>query len=194
MNNDYSTIKSLKICAVGDGATGKTSLLIRYTLQKFEDDYCPTVFDNYSCNVLVDKQIVNLSLWDTAGQEDYDRLRPLSYPLTDVFVVCYSVLSKASLANVSEKWIPEITHHNPGTPWILVGNKTDLRRGSSDSQVSTEQGEKAAKSLGAAGFIETSALTGNNTTELFEQCIRTCFKDAEDKKMAGKKQKKCLLL
>lgn len=66
-------------------------------------------------------------LFDTAGQEDYDRLRPLSYPQTDVFLVCFSVVSPSSFENVKEKWVPEITHHCQKTPFLLVGTQIDLR-------------------------------------------------------------------
>merc|ERR1719203_544043 len=76
---------------------------------------------------MVDGKPINLGLWDTAGQEDYDRLRPLSYPQTDVFLICFSVVSKASFENVKAKWVPEIEHHAPGVPLILVGTKSDLR-------------------------------------------------------------------
>ena len=68
-----------------------------------------------------------LGLFDTAGQEDYDRLRPLSYPQTDVFLVCFSVVSPSSFENVKEKWVPEITHHCQKTPFLLVGTQIDLR-------------------------------------------------------------------
>ncbi|THF93872.1 hypothetical protein TEA_004896 [Camellia sinensis var. sinensis] len=86
-------------------------------------DYVPTVFDNFSANVVVNGSTVNLGLWDTAGQEDYNRLRPLSYRGADVFILAFSLISKASYENVSKKWIPELKHYAPGVPIVLVGTK-----------------------------------------------------------------------
>ncbi|KAG7215550.1 hypothetical protein INR49_014717 [Caranx melampygus] len=109
-----------------------------------------------------------LGLFDTAGQEDYDRLRPLSYPQTDVFLVCFSVVSPSSFENVREKWVPEISHHCPRTPFLLVGTQVDLRDDSNTLEklaknkqraLTCESGEKLARELKAVKYVECSALT-----------------------------------
>ncbi|RVX16471.1 Rac-like GTP-binding protein ARAC6 [Vitis vinifera] len=123
-----SASRFIKCVTVGDGAVGKTCLLISYTSNTFPMDYVPTVFDNFSANVVVNGATVNLGLWDTAGQEDYNRLRPLSYRGADVFILAFSLISKASYENVSKKWIPELKHYAPGVPIVLVGTKLEPRK------------------------------------------------------------------
>ncbi|KAH3745716.1 small GTP-binding protein domain [Pelomyxa schiedti] len=177
-------MENIKIVAVGDGAVGKTCMLISYTTNAFPTTYIPTVFDNYSCAVMFKDNLrpYMLSLWDTAGQEDYDRLRPLSYPMTDIYLVCYSVLSSSSLENAETKWFPEIKHYSPGVPFILVGLKKDARNDKDTLAqlakrnvvpVSTETGQAVATRLGAAKFIECSALTQEGLQDVFNSAIRT---------------------
>ncbi|KAJ2994086.1 hypothetical protein HDV02_001863 [Globomyces sp. JEL0801] len=92
-----------KLVIVGDGACGKTCLLIVFSKGTFPETYVPTVFENYVSDIYVDGTAVELALWDTAGQEDYDRLRPLSYPDTHVILICFAIDSPDSLENVQEK-------------------------------------------------------------------------------------------
>ena len=90
---------------------------------------------------------MSVSQWDTAGQEDYDRLRPLSYPQTDVFLVCFSVASRSSFENGQAKWLAEVQHHSPGVPLLLVGTKADLRcTTTADKLVSEAEARAAAAS------------------------------------------------
>merc|ERR1712037_708068 len=102
-------LQTIKCVVVGDGAVGKTCLLISYTTNEFPLKYVPTVFDNYAVTVMIGEEPYTLGLFDTAGQEDFDRLRPLSYPSTDVFLVCFSTVLPSSFENVKEKWAPTQT-------------------------------------------------------------------------------------
>eukprot|EP01084_Bolivina_argentea_P192400 330304_1 len=105
---------SIKIVVVGDGAIGKTCLLIGYTKDEFPTDYIPTVFENVTLEkemvINDDKCSLSLDLWDTAGQEEFDRLRHLAYRDTDVFLLCFSVVEEASFQNLQSRWLPEIRH------------------------------------------------------------------------------------
>ncbi|KAL7672573.1 hypothetical protein ACOME3_007458 [Neoechinorhynchus agilis] len=161
----------IKVVVVGDGTVGKTCMLISYTTDTFPSgEYVPTVFDNYTRVLNVDGVKIALGLWDTAGQEDYDRLRPLSYPQTDVFIVCFSLVSALSLQNVQSKWIPELRHYCPNTPIILCGTKLDLVETS--KKRSKSEGIRIARMIGAYSYCECSALTQNGLGQVFEHAVR----------------------
>eukprot|EP00045_Choanoeca_perplexa_P022305 m.9036 g.9036 ORF g.9036 m.9036 type:complete len:192 (-) comp9348_c0_seq1:227-802(-) len=173
-------MQTIKCVVVGDGAVGKTCLLISYTTNKFPSEYVPTVFDNYAVTVMIRAEPFTLGLFDTAGQEDYDRLRPLSYPQTDVFLVCYSVVSPSSFENVKEKWVPEIQHHCPKTPFLLVGTQVDLRDDATwieklaknkQKPILHDQGKKLAAELKAVDYVECSALTQKGLKNVFDEAI-----------------------
>jgi len=195
-----SAVRPLKIVTVGDGAVGKTCLLISYTANAFPVEYIPTVFDNYSCNVMFEGKGYNLGLWDTAGQEEYDRLRPLSYPQTDCFLLCYSIVAPSSLDNCKQKWFPEISHHCPEARTILVGLKKDLRNDAETlaklaekrlHPVTPEEAQKLCKELGCVKHLECSARTHDGLQQLFNEAIRVCVTPNAGR---SKKKRGCYLL
>lgn len=193
-------MKHIKCVVVGDGAVGKTCLLISYTTNAFPGEYIPTVFDNYSANVMVEDTAINLQLWDTAGQEDYKKLRPLSYPQTDVFILCFSLVSPTSLENVENMWVPEVKEHCPGTPYILVGMKSDLRDEFSQhadeykskgwEPVAAAKGEEMRKKIGAQNYVECSALKQYNLKEVFEAAVKVVLHPPSQAKAAESKESK----
>ncbi|PWZ19220.1 Rac-like GTP-binding protein 1 [Zea mays] len=226
-----SVTKFIKCVTVGDGAVGKTCMLICYTCNKFptvecshlftttslfflssgavwlfhcdvsasfpfRQDYIPTVFDNFSANVSVGGSIVNLGLWDTAGQEDYSRLRPLSYRGADVFILSFSLVSRASYENVLKKWMPELRRFSPTVPVVLVGTKLDLREDrsyladhSAASIISTEQGEELRKQIGAVAYIECSSKTQRNVKAVFDTAIKVVLQPPRRREVTRKKMK-----
>ncbi|CDH09241.1 related to GTP-binding protein RHO1 [Zygosaccharomyces bailii ISA1307] len=125
-----------------------TCLLIVFSKGQFPEVYVPTVFENYVADVEVDGRRVELALWDTAGQEDYDRLRPLSYPDSNVVLICFSIDLPDSLENVQEKWIAEVLHFCQGVPIILVGCKVDLRNDPQTMEALRAEGQQPVASAG----------------------------------------------
>eukprot|EP01122_Echinamoeba_exundans_P004876 TRINITY_DN1508_c0_g2_i1.p1 TRINITY_DN1508_c0_g2~~TRINITY_DN1508_c0_g2_i1.p1 ORF type:complete len:194 (+),score=57.60 TRINITY_DN1508_c0_g2_i1:33-614(+) len=177
-----ATTISIKLVVVGDGAVGKTCLLIAYANNKFPEDYVPTVFDNYVVNLTAGDRTIELGLWDTAGQEEYDRLRPLSYANANVFLICFSVVNPTSYENVTAKWYPELMHFCPDVPFILVGTKLDLRgdsgtleklRASNQAPITTQKGEELAKKIRAIKYLECSAKTEDGLKTVFDEAVKS---------------------
>jgi len=129
-----------------------------------------------TCCGQVDGQTVQFALWDTAGQEDYEQLRPLSYPNTDVIIICFSIDNRDSFENVSLKWIPEVRHFCPRTPVVLVGTKTDLRynpgvaysSSTNKRPVGTSEGVEMCRSIKAHQYSECSAKTRDGVEDVFQ--------------------------
>ncbi|KAI8976055.1 Rho type small GTPase [Pilobolus umbonatus] len=173
-----------KLVVVGDGGCGKTSLLVVFQRKAFPKKYVPTVFENYIVSVPLDNgKIVELALWDTAGQEDYDRLRPLSYPETDVILICFAINLRASFINVQDRWLPEVTHFCENIPKLLVGTKMDLRENKEEISrlalegqrlVTEEEGEQLAREIGSK-YYECSAMQTRNIDEVIESATKAAL-------------------
>jgi len=169
---------------VGDGACGKTSLLNVFTRGYFPQVYEPTVFENYVHDLYIDDQLVELSLWDTAGQEDFDRLRSLSYAETHVVIICFSIDNPISLENVENRWIDEVLEYCPGVKLVLVACKCDLREDRETIErlarygsrvIEYEQGLAVARRIRASRYLECSSMHNRGVTEVFNEAARVAL-------------------
>jgi len=192
----------IKVTVVGSNNVGKTSLLISYTTNTFPTEYVPTVFDNYCAKAVVEGSAIDLILFDTAGNEEYDSMRPLNYPGTDVFLLCFSVLSPDSAEQVIKKWVDEIRSQCTTIPILLVGTKIDLRENSKEiaalksakgrDPITKEQGKQLADAIGACGYVECSALTQAGLNEVFNTAMKVkLFPPKELPKASKDKAKEC---
>ena len=135
---------------------------------------------------------MKVQIWDTAGQEQYDKLRPLSYPDTDIFMICYQTNNYTSLQSVFQKWIPEITSCKPYTPFVLVGTKTDLPLFVSP-QKATAIDQQLIDS-NASICLECSAKTNDNVENVFEQALRVGLNHKLSPKFKRVQMKHCCLV
>lgn len=191
-----SNTTEVKCVITGDGGVGKTCTLVTYAQGAFPVEYTPTIFDNHEVRsffyfflqkrsivftalrrhkqvyVDINMKKVKLNLCDTAGQEDYDRLRPLSYTNTDILLILFDLGTRESFENVLKRWIPEAKEHTT-CPWVLVGTKCDCKT----HEVSFEEANEFAEEHGATFYIEISALRGDNMKQLFDRCVRVALEN-----------------
>jgi len=194
----------MKLVMVGDvctvGGEG-TKLLIHYVRNGLPSDYIPIVFDNLVVSMKVGNTLLDVGLWDTSGQREYERLRPLSYANCDVFLVAFSIVDRSTFDAVTSTWVPEIHHFCPSVPFVLAGIQSDLRNdpttlqrltAAGHSPVTTAEGIQLARKLASFGcqqYVECSVNTGENVRLCFEMAVRAVLLNA-----CKKKQKQnCLL-
>lgn len=184
---------------------GKTSLIISYTTNGYPDEYVPTAIDTYKAVVHVNGEAVTFELCDTPGQDDFDTLRPLVYPNTDVFILCFSVVMPSTFTNVKEKWLPEVKSCCGKVPVVLVGTQSDLREDMKtlvglaefkEVPVPESDAKKLASSLGCIAYVESSSLTQKNLKDVFDHAIMAGigFKNKMEAKKLKKKKKMCTIL
>ncbi|KAF8602188.1 hypothetical protein BDV93DRAFT_495024 [Ceratobasidium sp. AG-I] len=180
-----------KLVIVGDGACGKTSLLCVFAMGEFPKEYEPTIFENYVAEIRLDGKPVQLALWDTAGQEEYERLRPLSYSKAHVILIAFSIDTPDSLENVTVKWIEEVRNIcGPQIPVVLVGCKADLRPAGGSSAdgrqyVTRQRAQAVAQEIGARVYKECSALNNQGVDDVFEAATRASMIVREAKPEVG---------
>ncbi|KAK7039540.1 small GTPase Cdc42 [Favolaschia claudopus] len=184
-----------KLVVLGDGAVGKSSLIVSRTTGGFPQHYVPTACDIQETTGTTNTgETCRLSIWDTAGGEDYDRLRPLSYPLTDIFLICFAVTSHIGFLNIRDRWVPEVRHYCPNVPFLVVGTQIDLREDPTVLArlaerklrvVDTEEGRRLAHEVGAAKYVECSALTHEGLSDVFDEAALAILKFPVDQPRTG---------
>ncbi|XP_030041689.1 rho-related GTP-binding protein RhoD [Microcaecilia unicolor] len=194
-------LTSIKAVIVGDGSCGKTSLLMVFARGDFPEVYVPTVFERYTTTFQLGNKSVEMNLWDTAGQEDYDRLRPLSYTGANVIIICYDVTNPGSFDNVLTKWYPEVNHFCKGVPVLLVGCKTDLRKDKVRPRklredrlepITYQKGQSMAREVRALMYLECSAKFQENIMDIFAEATAAALQGIKRKQRKSTKRS-CVL-
>uniref|UniRef100_A0A672JVV0 Rho-related GTP-binding protein RhoF-like n=1 Tax=Sinocyclocheilus grahami TaxID=75366 RepID=A0A672JVV0_SINGR len=169
----------------------------------FPKKYAPSVFDKYVTTVSYGGKDIQLNLYDTAGQEDYDRLRPLSYQEANLVLICYDVTNPTSFDNVTIKWYPEVRHFCRDVPIVLIGCKTDLRKDKEKMRklkaldlvpITYLQGEEIKKQMNAEIYLECSAKYRENVEDIFREATKQALSARAKARHRRKKKKRCTIL
>jgi small GTP-binding protein len=182
-------MKRVKCVLIGDGGVGKTSLATRFALGEFPDTYMPTTFDSHTAvRKLGAGELVEINIWDCAGQKEFDEVRQYVYhPGLDVFALCFSLVDRRTLQHCEQRWLAEMQDFDPTVPFVLLGTKADLRdraliQGSSAiaEVILTEEGVRLARRLGAEQYVEVSARTGANVERAFLAAAKAALAQSDD--------------
>ncbi|HUX99916.1 MAG TPA: GTP-binding protein [Candidatus Deferrimicrobium sp.] len=162
----------LKLCVLGDGAVGKTSMIIRHVDKRFIEEYKPTIgFDIALKTIKIQEEGIEaeLLIWDLAGQTIFETIREEYLQGTNGALLLFDLTQKATFDHI-RAWLKELITFAGDVPFILVGNKADL---TDQRVISEEEGKKLATELKAIEYIETSAKTGVQVEAAFEKIIKT---------------------
>ncbi|KAJ5067600.1 hypothetical protein M0811_02788 [Anaeramoeba ignava] len=173
-------MNQIKCIIIGDTTVGKTSLAMTFSKNEFPKETIPSVYENFTKD-FSDGPTINLAIWDTHCDPDYDKLRQLSYSQTDVFMICFSLVSEESFVHVKTKWVPEVRKLQPSAQILLVGTKMDLRNDPQTikkledvglSPITQQSAMDLAYELGSLKYVECSAFTQKDLSFVFEEAIR----------------------
>ncbi|KAJ3015965.1 UNVERIFIED_CONTAM: Ras- protein Rab-5B [Siphonaria sp. JEL0065] len=159
----------VKLVLLGEAAVGKSSLVLRFVNNEFQENKEPTIgaaFLTQKCRL--EDKIIKFEIWDTAGQERFASLAPMYYRNAQAAVVAYDITKQASLEK-AKSWVKELQRQaNPNIIIALVGNKLDL---AAERTVPTEEAQAYATEQGLL-FTEASAKTGEFVMEVFTEIAK----------------------
>ena len=178
----------IPLMLLGDGQVGKTSLSLNLTKNTFDDSLLTTVGkESYIYQANLHGHNVKMKIWDTAGQERFKSMSVGVIKMVDGLILVYSIANKETFKNL-DTWMNSVKNiaDLSSKPVIILGNKCDLNE---NRQVTYEEGENYAKNLGYH-FYETSAKTGENVKEAFEDIFEQLYKIYEEEIEGNKEFKK----
>ena len=178
----------LKILILGDSGVGKTSILIKYINNKFDESHIATIGVDYMDKTIKYKNInVKLQIWDTAGQERFRNVISSYFKGAHGILLIYDITARDSFKEL-ENWLGEVERNaTPQVLKILIGNKCDLDE---QRQITVDEGEAFAARNGMK-FIETSAKNNTNVNEAFEALAKIMV-ESSNKKNVIKVEKKTI--
>ena len=180
-----------KLVVLGSGGVGKSALTVRFVQGIFVYKYDPTIEDSYRKQAEVDGQQCLLEILDTAGTEQFSAMRDLYMRNGQGFALVYSITSRASFEELAQlRYQILVVKDAFHVPMVLVGNKCDLEN---EREVSTDEGQSLARQWGNITFMETSAKSKINTSEIFYDLVRQII-SLQRKKLKARRRRRCLLL
>ncbi|KZP29776.1 RhoA protein [Athelia psychrophila] len=180
----------MKAVTVGDKVVGKTSLIIVCSRDWFPEEMVYIPRQTPTKEIEVDGLTIEMALWDTQGDGHYDRLRPLSYPQSDVILICFAIDCPTSFSNVTEKWTEEVGQFCPRTPFLLVGCKQDLRddtatisdlKNMDETFITSAMGKALANQIGAVDYFECSAKRKEGVNEVFHEACKAALHNSSQR-------------
>ena len=166
-----------KYIIIGDQAVGKSNLLLRYIHGEFKNEYHATIGVEFAAkSINIKDKLYRIQIWDTAGQENYKSITRAYYKNSVCALIVYDISNRDSFTNVCS-WIEDCKNQCPKTVYmILVGNKSDLEE---EREVRKEEGQDLADKY-AINFFETSAKTGKNVEEVFNNSAEQIATNIEE--------------
>lgn len=177
------TSQEYKVVFVSD-SDYKSLLLFKFDERPHPKRDLSSIFDNYKIDVSIDGKPYTLSMWNTAGNEDYDRLRPLAYQDANVIVIVISMISRSSFNNITEKWLGEVRHYCKDAAIAIVAIDLDQYQNGNPDHVSLEEIEKYANENKLHGYLACSLKTDENIDKVFPTIIQSLEKFREEKKFS----------
>lgn len=175
-------MEPLKCVLVGDTNVGKTYLIKTYKNKQYKNEKNEaTVYEKHQIQIKQKKKKIDVDVFDTAGSEDYDRLRPQSYKDADVFLLCFSLINRNTLKHIKTKWVKEVRQTSPDVPIIVVGLKMDLRDNFDKADIDRnedgvepikkEKAQKLIQKIEAVQYLECSAKNMQRLDEVFDSML-----------------------